>query len=142
MPRTHSFEQTGEYPFRPVCGFSHSRGKTSSRPRKRLRKSVTFSAWVDGALDGEGNLSDGTGFGRVEAESSTASRPLSSWSFARASVRSFSTRARRASSSEIFLRSDSRSDMSQGISFRASFGEGILIPLTGGKCFGFDVMIA
>jgi hypothetical protein len=50
-------------------------------------------------------------------------------------------RARRASSSAILLRRDSRSDMSQGISFRASFGERILIPLTGGKCFGFDVMI-
>jgi len=32
--------------------------------------------------------------------------------------------------------------MSQGISFRASFGERTLIPLTGGKCFWFDVMIA
>jgi len=51
-------------------------------------------------------------------------------------------RASRAFSSAILLRSDSRSDMSQGISFRAFFGERILIPLTGGKCFGFDVMIA
>lgn len=106
-----------------------------SRPDKN-------SSVLDGILDGKGRLSGGIGFWGVGADSSTASRSLSSWSFASASSRSFSTRASRASSSAILLRSDSRSDISQGISFRASFGERILIPLTGGKCFGFDVMIA
>src|SRR3989304_1587881 len=111
MPRTHSFEQTGEYPFRPVFGFSHSRGKTSSRPRKRLRKRATFSSALDGILDGKGRLSDGIGFGGVGPESSPASRPLSSWSFASVSALSFSIRASRASSSAIAWRTASLSDM-------------------------------
>src|SRR3990172_5949223 len=95
MPWTHSFEQTGEYPFRPVFGFSHSRGKMSSRPRKRLRKRATFSSAIEGILDGKGRPSGGIGFGRGGAKSSTASRSLSSWSFVSASVLSFSIRASR-----------------------------------------------
>src|SRR3990170_3483254 len=142
MPWTHSFEQTGEYPFRPVFGFSHSRGKMSSRPRKRLRKRATFSSAVEGILDGKGRPPGGTGLGGVEAESSTASRPLSSWSFASASARSFSIRASLASTTAIIRRRESRSDMGQRISFSASSGERTLIPLTGGKRLGFEVMIA
>src|SRR5437773_1214280 len=48
-PCTHSFEQAGAYPFLPVLALDQSRGKTSSRPRKRLRKSDTFSAAVSSA---------------------------------------------------------------------------------------------
>src|SRR5216683_8167615 len=49
MPRTHSLRHTGAYPALPVFGFSHLRGKTSSRPRKSERKTVILSS-LDNAV--------------------------------------------------------------------------------------------
>ena len=48
IPFTHSLEQAGEYPERPVFLFSHRTGKTSGRPANRRRNNPIFS--IDGEL--------------------------------------------------------------------------------------------
>ena len=70
--------------------------------------------------DREGASSDGTGIGEVGADSSTASRSLSFWSFASAPARSFSSQASRVSSLAIAWRRERLSGIGQGLPFSVS----------------------
>ncbi len=51
IPRTHSLEQTGEYPFLPVFLFSQNFGKTSVLQTKSFKKRSIFSSGVVGIFE-------------------------------------------------------------------------------------------
>src|ERR1017187_281131 len=96
-PRTHSFPQAGEYPDFPDLAFSHRRGKTSGRPRKRSLKRRTFST------DVRTEVAVGAGL----ASRCTGTVSVRDWrkdsTFARASARARVRRSSSASASSIAL---------------------------------------
>src|SRR4030066_638463 len=75
-PLSHSLAEAGAYPFRPVLVFSHSFGKTSSLPRKRLRKRATFPSAVEGMLCGKGRTSGRIGVAGAGAGISVGRLPF------------------------------------------------------------------
>src|ERR1017187_2587678 len=96
-PRTHSFPQAGEYPDLPDLAFSHRRGKTSGRPRKRSLKRRTFSADLRTEVAIDARL----------ASRCIATVSVRDWrkdsTFARASTRARVRRSSSASASSIAL---------------------------------------
>src|ERR1700687_3476195 len=115
MPRTHSLRHTGAYPALPVLEFSHLRGKTSSRPRKRERNKVTFSALDSAVVVATSPTICGGGVGCISA----VRRSLSCSSVVRTLARSRSSSARRLSRSVISLLLESSTAMGSHVFIKA-----------------------